>query len=126
MSDNKQEVEDIQKSWTPAMEKRAREHALSVAWRNYVLHMVNSLRMLNEAAESVKELMKEEADNLWKLTEKPDSERSNFETFSWYMRNESQLPRSELYRLLIEAIKAAAVEEDVPREEVVELLGKRA
>jgi hypothetical protein len=103
-----------------------REHTLGVAWRNYVIHMVQSLPMLNEAIESVKQSMKDEADNLWRLTEKPDSERSNFQTFWWYMRNESQCPGSHLHHLLIEAIKTAALEEGVPREDVVEILGKRA
>jgi len=42
------------------------------------------------------------------------------------MRNESQCPGSHLHHLLIEAIKTAALEEGVPREDVVEILGKRA
>ena len=106
--------------------QKAREHALEVAWRNYVIHKVLSLEIGSDITEEEFKTIKSEEDILWSRTEKNDSERSNYEAFSWYIRNESQNPNSYLYKCVIAQVKAAAIEENISREEVIDLLGKRA
>ena len=106
--------------------QKAREHALEVAWRNYVIHKVTSLEIETRTTEEEKKTIKSEEDILWSRTEKNDSERSNYEAFSWYIRNESQNPNSYLYKCVIAQVKAAAIEENISREDVIDLLGKRA
>jgi hypothetical protein len=106
--------------------QKAREHALEVAWRNYVIHKVTSLEIETRTTEEEKKTIKLEEDILWSRTEKKDSERSNYEAFSWYIRNESQNPNSYVYKCVIAQLKAAAIEENISREEVIDLLGKRA
>ena len=106
--------------------QKAREHALEVAWRNYVIHKVLSLEIGSDITEEEFKTIKTEEDMLWSRTEKNDSERSNYEAFSWYIRNESQNPNSYVYKRVIAQVKAAAIEENISREEVIDLLGKRA
>lgn len=106
--------------------QKASEYALRVAWRNYVIHKVLSLEIGSGITEEEYKTIKMEEDILWSRTEKQNSKRSDYEVFSWYIRNESHNPSDSTYIRVVAAAKASAIEENIPREKVIDLLGARA